>query len=302
MSKEVSYLGFSLATITEFSSFILKAALAVGCACLILYFIRIGYFPSGVSFGDSILLLMIAVCFGMVSSIVVGAYIYIGLLFSYANRSIINAFLWIISIWPSKEIKYLHYAKFQLLSLIISPFGFLIIYVLSDKDVTSLIKSFFTMLLVFVLFSQNRDDARRISKYYSFMKKSHLKLRRLDILRGLDFKLGEIKQRYLLTLISLIIIPLIYAGLTLTVLDRTMELVGVRTSHVTVYIKSEYAPLFVEAGGIEMTTSAKGYNKFKNITIAFSGFGDKTALLVDGDKKIGVIAIPNDSLIFYKNK
>lgn len=107
---------------------------------------------------------------------------------------------------------------------------------------------------------------------------------------------------YFLTVISLIIIPLFYGGLAFAMLDKSMELAGVRISHATVYIKNEYAPIFVSEGGEKISSNMKDYNKFKNIIIAFSGFGDKTALLIDGNSTVGVISIPNDSLIFHKNK
>lgn len=176
MNKEMSFLGFGLSTMTELASFVLKMALAIGGGCLIFYFIRIGYFPSGVSFGDTILLLMVSICFGFICAIVIGSYVYIGVCFSFLIRNFVAFIVWGVSKIFSKEKKStrFNYAKFQWISIIVAPFGVMVIYTISDKTWYSLSREALSILLVYVIYSQNLNISRKILKYKGLVKKNKL--------------------------------------------------------------------------------------------------------------------------------
>jgi len=51
--------------ISKLFSIVIKTCLALGCSLVVSYLVRIGYFPQGLSLGDGLLFLMVAIPFGV---------------------------------------------------------------------------------------------------------------------------------------------------------------------------------------------------------------------------------------------
>jgi hypothetical protein len=60
----------------------LKLAIFLGGACVVAYSLRIGRFSQGLTFGDSLLLVMAAICFGAVASLFVCNLVSLGIMLS----------------------------------------------------------------------------------------------------------------------------------------------------------------------------------------------------------------------------
>ncbi len=60
----------------------LKLAIFLGGACVVAYSLRIGRFPQGLTIGDSLLLVMAAICFGAVASLFVFSLVSLGIMLS----------------------------------------------------------------------------------------------------------------------------------------------------------------------------------------------------------------------------
>ena len=90
MRKVISSLESVTDSLLKIAGAALKFSIALGSACVIIYALRIGHFPQGLSLGDGLLFLLAASCFGVVYAMFSGCFLSFGICLSIIIHPIFN--------------------------------------------------------------------------------------------------------------------------------------------------------------------------------------------------------------------
>ncbi|MEB3794064.1 MULTISPECIES: hypothetical protein [unclassified Acinetobacter] len=281
-----------------------KAIVAIGGLCLVAYLLTIGYIPSEISFGDTLIFFLIFAAFSIV-------YIAFCMMLFFFGISLMPVTYFILSVvdrYLPSHVKIGQKLPFPKISIITFGVSVYLLYIirglfLLDWKINayigitvSLISLFYYAFYVnqkrvkeFRLKFENLEDIINDSKASENLKTfAEAKLKQLEI---------WIKNA-IQSAIFLILTPLIFMFLIGDVgkifLNYTMQNTGVRMEKATLYIKTPYANL-IELPKI--TTKELSQNQifiFKDMKVPFQGIGKNTLVsykVKDIEKQI---VIPNE--------
>ncbi|WP_151963361.1 hypothetical protein [Acinetobacter oleivorans] len=289
-----------------------KAIVTIGVLCLVIYLLTISYIPSEVSFGDTLIFLLIFAAFSI-------AYTVLAFMLFLFGASLAPVTYLVLS-WVDKYLpphirigQKLPFPKISIITLGVSIYLLYIIRVLFLLDwkinaymgiTVSLISLFYYAFYVnqkrvkeYRLKFENLEDIINDSKASENLKTfAETKLKQLEI---------WIKNS-IQTALFLILTPLIFMFLIGDVgkifLHYTMQKTGVRIEKATLYIKEPYANL-IELPKI--TTKELSQNQifiFRGMEVPFQGIGKNTLVsykVKDIEKQI---VIPNEYITVERSK
>ncbi|WP_151816643.1 hypothetical protein [Acinetobacter sp. TUM15383] len=289
-----------------------KAIVAIGVLCLVAYLLTISYIPSEISFGDTLIFLLIFAAF----SIVYTAFCMMLFFFGISLLPVTYFILSVVDRYLPSHIKIgekLPFPKISIITLGVSVYLLYIIRGLFFLDWK--INAYIGITISLISFS-----------YYAFyvnqkrVKEYRLKFENLrEIIddpkasKNLkNFAKTKLKQleiwikNSIQSALFLILTPLIFMSLIEDVgkifLYYTMEKTGVRIEKATLYIKEPYANL------IELPqTTTKELNQyktfiFKDVKVLFQGIGKSTLVsykVKDIEKQL---VIPNEYITVERSK
>ncbi|WP_039909779.1 hypothetical protein [Acinetobacter soli] len=289
---------------------IIKAIVAIGILCLVAYLLTIGYIPSEISFGDTLIFLLIFVACSIV-------YAGLSMVLFFFGISLMPMVYLIFSIVdkyspPHTRIgKKFPFPKISILTLGISLY---FLHIISDLLLlhwkislyVALTSSFIS--LFYYAFFINRQKIKEFSNKFENMQdiiddsdaSENLKTFARAKLKRLETHIKDsIQISFFLILIP--IVPMFFIGdIGKIFLDFTMQKTGVRIEKTTLYIKEPYANL------IELpktTTEQLSQHKifiFKDIKVLFQGIGKNTLISYKVKNIEKQIVIPNEYIIVEK--
>ncbi len=281
-----------------------KAIVAIGVLCLVTYLLTISYIPSEISFGDTLIFLLIFAAF----SIVYTAFCMMLFFFGISLMPVTYFILSVVDRYLPSDVRIGQKLPFPKISIITFGVSVYLLYIirglfLLDWKINayigitvSLISLFYYAFYVnhkrvkeFRLKFENLEDIINDSKASENLKTfAEAKLKQLEI---------WIKNA-IQSALFLILTPLIFMFLIGDVgkifLNYTMQNTGVRMEKATLYIKTPYANL-IELPKI--TTKELSQNQifiFKDMKVPFQGIGKNTLVsykVKDIEKQL---VIPNE--------
>jgi hypothetical protein len=281
-----------------------KAIVAIGVLCLVVYLLTIGYIPSEISFGDTLIFLLIFAAFSI-------AYAVLGMMLFFFGTSLAPVTYLVLS-WVDKYLpphirigKKLPFPKINIITLIGSLYLLYVIHgIFSLYWKINLYIGITVCVIAFAYypFYINRlkikefnikfenladivDDPDASENLKAFASK---KLKRLE-----THIRDSLEIAFFISLTPLV--PLIFIGdVGKVFLNYTMQNTGVRIEKATLYIKEPYANLIELPKTTTKELSQYKTFIFKDVKVLFQGIGKSTLVsykVKDIEKQI---VIPND--------
>lgn len=278
---------------------LLKFGIFVGGACIVAYSLRIGRFPQGLSLGDSLLLVMAAICFGAVFSIFTLSLLGLGITLS----PLVRATFWIAGKFSTKFAKTVEkstytLAPFSWLAALGGLFSAAIIFQLAQRDVSlywnlpALSIFLYFMYSAFVSSSSQIVELAKVieSPVETSLRHDHRMLHRFS----------QMKMARWITPLSIVAITLLFSGASGEILDASMRAAKIRIESPTVYIKQPYSTLMPKTLTASGMPVPDGYQVYKHVTVLFNGFGTVTVLaFMDGQRR-RTLDVPNEYVIIER--
>ncbi|EHU2375963.1 hypothetical protein ACOQNH_12970 [Acinetobacter baumannii] len=281
-----------------------KAIVAIGVLCLVAYLLTISYIPSEISFGDTLIFLLIFAAFSI-------AYTVLGFMLFFFGTSLAPVTYLVLSLVdkylpPHIRIgKKLPFPKINIITLIGSLYLLYVIhgiFLLHWKINLYIGITVFFIAFAYYPFYMNRQKIKEFNIKFENLAdivddpdaSDHLKIFARKKLKRLETHIRDsLEIAFFISLTPLV--PLILIGdVGKVFLNYTMQNTGVRIEKATLYIKEPYANL-IELPKI--TTKELRQNQifiFKDMKVPFQGIGKNTLVsykVKDIEKQL---VIPNE--------
>ena len=267
----------ALKIISEWVGLFFKIGTPCGALIILLYCLNIGYFPQGITVGDSAYFLVVSI-----------AYAFLFIIFTISLFSLAKMFAH-VAYFFTKFINSKSIAKFnKLLSAICSSmtkdvttifslFGLLVIYHYIEKDgvdaiytvLTAFIIAFFVGLLVL---NSNKQNTLK-SRIESFKEVSGGEKK-----EEVEEKLSNLKKQYYMCCVAIFIWPIIFGGLSDEFINGAIRISKLRVNHASVYIDKKYCDIAKENYLDNHVDDSKEFCKFKDMVVLFHGIGVNSLL------------------------
>jgi hypothetical protein len=299
MKTVISSLESTVESLLKVTGAALKFSIALGSACVIIYALRVGHFPQGLTLGDGLLFLLAASCFGVVYAMFVGCLVSLGICLSIVTRPIFNFVFKCIQkkINPKKEMAY-EIAPFHWGAV---PFGLVavvLIWAFGQRDIVAYWNLPLLSIALYIFYSiaksagaQYRSHERLLSSVIVTPEKDELQS---------SGKAGKQKSAYLVSITVVMLLPLILGGVSGLLMDGAMRMAQVRIEHAAVYVKAPYNALMPDALVVREAKAPEGYKAYAGVTVQFKGFGNTTVIAFKDGPLQRQLDVPNDQIIVEK--
>lgn len=270
-----------------------KLGVIAGATCLLFYCRQIHYFPTGVTIGDSFLFLLLAVSFGFIYGLVLAGLTSLGIFVIYALRII----SWLTSRVRIKmrigDLAVPTRPGFPILASTFALIGVDLIYTLYKLDpaaglILPLI-SFALAGLVWML----QDSVPWFVKQTSLASST--------CTQDGNTKPKELhKTRVYAILILIVFLPLFFGGVSGLILKAGMRFANLRQGHSVIWLRAPYSEMLNAKSKRTKRTLGRGFTKFSNIDILFSGFGQETVIEFLSGRKVERIVVPSKSIVIVR--
>jgi hypothetical protein len=278
----------------------LKLAIFLGGACVVAYSLRIGRFPQGLTIGDSLLLVMAAICFGAVASLFVFSLVSLGIMLS----PMVRFSFWITGkIIPkfANAIKKSPYtlAPLSWFAAVGALFAVLIIVGLAQRDIMLAWNLPLLSIALYFVYSVSVSSHKQLVELGRIVDSPVDTPLRTDY--GTHQRIAKLKVSRLAGPTLIVTTSLFFGGATGEVLDASMRATKIRIESPTVYIKQPYASLMPKALISATVQAPTDYVAYKDVTVLFHGFGTVTVLAFRDGSRQRTLDIPNDHLVVERN-
>lgn len=281
---------------SKYLSLLFKIGTFLGALCFTLYCHNLNYFPTGVTISDSLLFIIFAGSFCIIYGFMVVCLLSLGVCITYVLNPL---FKFIHKYYKQYKLNKgalevpnpIEFVKPEVIHIVLALLGVLFIYLMykSDSDPTvllSLLATTFFLSVIWAGYHDNRlilinftqeENAPSITQQHENAKKT---------------------KWTLLTL--MIIIPLLFSGVSGKVLDAGMRFSNLNIGVSSILVKPPYDKAIPEKYKEQRPLYAEeGFIAFKDIDVKLSGIGQKTVVQfmpLTGTKP-QTLAIPNDRII-----
>lgn len=283
---------------------IIKAIIAIGILCLVTYLLTIGYIPSEISFGDTLIFLLIFIACSIVYAGLSTALFFFGISLMpvvYLGFSTVDKYL-------PKHLRIgeeLPFPKISILTLGISIYllylirGLLLLHWKISLYVA--ITSVFISLFYYAFYINQRKIKEFSNKFENLKDiiddpdaSENLKAFAGTKLKRLETHIKDsIKIAFFLVLIPLV--PMFFiSDIGKVFLDFTMQKTGVSIEKTTLFIKAPYAHLIDLPKTTTPELSKHQTFIFKNVKVLFQGVGKNTLISYKVENIEKQIIIPNE--------
>lgn len=280
---------------------LLKCGIFVGSACVVAYSLRIGRFPQGLTLGDSLLLLMAAICFGTIASLFVYSLVGLGITLS----PLVRVFLWLAGKVMPKFARILKEGPYTLAPLswfaaLGALFAIVIIFALAQRDLSmtwNLPLLSITLYFLYSIYTSANSQIIGLSKIVDSPFETSL---RADY--GTHDKLTKLKTARWAAPLLIVTVPLLLGGATGELLDASMRAAKIRIESPIIYVKRPYSSLMPKALVNPALQAPEGYIAYKGTRILFHGFGMVTVLAFEDGHRRRTLDIPNEYIIVERSR
>jgi hypothetical protein len=279
---------------------LLKCGIFVGSTCVVAYSLRIGRFPQGLTLGDSLLLLMAAICFGAVASIFIYSLVGLGITLS----PLVRMTFWVASKLVPKFAKSIKDAPYTLAPLswfaaFGALFAILIIFALAQRDVSSAWNLPLLSIALYFIYSVYASAGNQLVKLLAIVDSPVESTLKADY--GTRDKISKLKTARWAAPLCIVAVSLFAGGATGEVLDASMRAAKIRIESPIIYVKQPYSSLMPKAlvnAGLQAPT---GYITYEGVSILFHGFGTVTVLAFEDGHRHRTLDIPNEYIIIERS-
>lgn len=291
---------------------IIKTIIAIGVLCLVAYLLTISYIPSEISFGDTLVFLLIFASCAVVYSFLIMVLFFFGsslmplvyFIFKFIDRyspphlkieknlifpkiSITTIVVSVCFLYLIRNILLIHW-KFGLYLFLTSAFIALFCYPLYvNRQKLKVFNAKFENLDEII------DDPNTSEHLKSFAKAKN---------KQFEKNITNITQSTFFLILTPLIFMVLIADIGKLFLNYTMQNIGVRAEKVTVYLKEPYASLVQLPKTTTDALSQQQIFKIKDVNILFQGVGKNTLLSYRLDGFEQKIIIPNEFIIVEQRR
>lgn len=291
---------------------IIKTIIAIGVLCLVAYLLTISYIPSEISFGDTLIFLLIFVACSLV-------YTGLSIVLFFFGISLMPIVYLVIStvdkyLPPHVRIgKKLLFPKISILTLGASLY---LLYTIRGLLLLHWKISFYIAItsafisLFYYAFYINRQKIKEFSNKFENLKdiiddpdaSENLKTFAKTKLKRLETHIKDsIQISFFLIMTPLV--PMFFIGdIGKVFLDFTMQKTGVRIDKATLYIKAPYATLINSPKTTNKELNQYQTYIFKDIKVLFQGIGKNTLISYKVKNIEKQIVIPNEYIIIESSR
>ncbi|WP_436862906.1 hypothetical protein [Acinetobacter haemolyticus] len=288
----------------------IKVIISIGILCLVAYLLTIGYIPSEISFGDTLIFLLIFVACSIV---------YTGLsivLFFFGISLMPMAYLILSAIdkYLPQHIQIGRKLPFPKISILTLAGSLYLLYTIRSLLLLHWKISLYVALtstfisLFYYAFYINRQKIKEFGNKFENLKEiiddpdasENLKAFARTKLKRLETHIKDsIQISFFLILIPLV--PMFFIGdIGKVFLDFTMQKTGVSIEKATLYIKAPYASLIDLPKTTTPELSEHQTFIFKDVKVLFQGIGKNTLIAYKVKKIEKQIVIPNEYITIEK--
>lgn len=267
-----------------------KIGLLVGSTCLFFYCKQIHYFPTGVTVGDSFLLVLLASCFSFIYGIFVAGLTGLGISLIFVFKII----LWWLRIqFHGENLTVPAKPAVPILSLTLALYGAVLIYTLYKLEAAAgLILPMISLALGWLVWGL-QDSVPWFVKLASPASST--------CAQDGNTKPKELhKTRVYAILILIGFLPLFFGGVSNLVLKAGMRLANLRQGRSVIWLRAPYSEMLNAKLKRTKRMLGRGFTKFSNIDILFSGFGQETVIEFHSGRNIEHIVVPSKSVVIVR--
>jgi hypothetical protein len=283
-----------LGTILKASTVILGLITFLGSVIFVIYCLHLDYFPSGVTAGDSLIFIILALCFGIIYSIVNLCLLSVGVCITYCLNIFILIYQFISlklsftqhTNTSSKPFRFVKPHIMHLLLFVIGIGFFLGFASQNWKSFIQLSGTVFLISLAWTLYKQTE------SKYDLLLNKTETE----TVLN----QLKHLNQLKYMLLGFIYIAPIIFGGISLMTLEGGMKFSKLQKRDSYILVQPPYNLFIPEIYKVKDPKYIEtGYTTFKDISVKLTGVGQKTIIQFSPEKgePPQTFEIPNDKII-----
>ncbi|KAF1020140.1 MAG: hypothetical protein GAK29_03719 [Acinetobacter bereziniae] len=281
---------------SKYLSLLFKLGTFLGALCFTLYCHNLNYFPTGVSISDSLLFIIFAGSFCLIYGFMIVCLLSLGVCITYILKPL---FKFIHKYYKRYKLHKgalevtdpIEFVKPEMIHVFLALLGVLFIYIMytSDSDPTVLLSLLATTFFLSIIWAGYHDH--RLKPINFTQENNELPLAQQH---------ENIKKTKWTLLVIMIIIPLLFGGVSGRVLEAGMRFSNLNIGVSSVLVKPPYDKAIPEKYKDQNPIYAEnGFIAFKDIDVKLSGIGQKTVVQfmpLTGTKP-QTLAIPNDRII-----
>ena len=264
----------NLGTILKASTVAIGLGTFLGCCIFVAYCLHLNYFPAEVSAGDSLIFIIIAVCFGFFYSIITACLLSVGVCISYL---IFNPLLTLSRFLRRKfshlqtttsSLEPLKFVKPNAIHWILCLFGIMFIGVFIYQDKTISINLILSVILLSVLWTCLQDN---VVKRYALLNEPQT--------RENSLKLTNLNQAKYLFAGCIFIFPVLFGGIGVNTIEGSMRFSNLQKTEKYILVQPPYSRFIPKDYQVtDPKYTEPGYTTFKDINIKLAGVGQKTII------------------------
>lgn len=299
MKTVISSLESTAESLLKLTGAALKFSIALGSACVIIYALRVGHFPQGLTLGDGLLFLLAASCFGVVYAMFVGCLVSLGICLSIVTRPIFNFVFARIQkkVNPKKEMAY-EMARFHWGAIPFALVAGVLIWAFGQHDNVAYWNLPVLSIALYVFYSIAKSAGAQYRRHERLLN-SVIVTPEKDELQS-SGEAGKKKSAYLVSITVVMLLPLVMGGVSGLLMDGAMRMAQVRIENAAVYVKAPYNALLPDALVVKEAKAPEGYKAYAGVTVQFKGFGNTTVIAFKDGELQRQLDIPNDQIIVEK--
>lgn len=275
-----------------------KFGVLVGGTCVLIYSLRINYFPQDLSLGDGLLFLLAAACFGVIYVFFTASLVSLGMCLAPVVRVGFSMYTWGSNRFLGKSAKPVHQlAKFEWPAVLLALFAVFSIFALGRREIMAYWNLPLLSIALYLFYSVYLSSGNKI-KEIDLVKNSLLHIEDKENFT----KLGDpekLRAVQLFSLLTILIVPLLCGGVSGQLLDAAMRGAQLRIEKPIIYVREPYSSLFPRAL-VSKRSAPKDYTAFDGTVILFKGFGKTTVVSFPDGSIERKLEIPNDQIIVEK--
>lgn len=284
-----------------------KAIIAIGVLCLVAYLLTIGYIPSEISFGDTLIFLLIFAAF----SIVYTAFCMMLFFFGISLMPVTYFILSVVDRYLPSHIRIGQKLPFPKISIITFGVSLYLLYIirglfLLDWKINAYMG--ITVSLISLFYYAFYVNQKRVKEYRlkfenlrdiidDSQASENLKTYAEAKLKQLEIWIKNSIQSALFLILTPLIFMFLIGDVGKIFLHYTMQNTGVRMEKATLYIKAPYANLIELPKVTNKELSQNQIFIFKNMKVPFQGIGKNTLVSYKVKNIEKQLVIPNEYII-----
>lgn len=279
----------------------MKIGLFVGASTFLAYSYSNRFLPRGLALGDSLFLLFIALCFGLMYGLSIFALTNLGVAFSPLLRAVLRAVNCVLRKAGKKELQLVRLYEFSWFSLFFGTYGLLIVILFWIKSWDLGFSALALSIILYILLSS-------IMYWQSEVDRLHKEISSEVEIKGRDRShlapgIRENRTKVVVSAGILALTPLILSNISSTFVEGAMRLAGVRIDSALVYLKTPYNVIISDKFVVKDCPIMAEHSCFR-LAIPFTGIGSTTLVqeLESASGKPMSVEVPNESIIIVRGR